>query len=224
MTQVPQPVGARGSLKWIQRAVNQTPPRDLDGLILPRLAGAVGLTWVSPLRSDDYAEYRDAYFLEQVGVGHLSPALSAFWPGRGPQWDALARSDAQDILLVEAKAHVDELCSSPTDASEESRKKIEAALADTAAYLGAKPRAPWSQLFYQLANRLAHLHFLRKNECKAWLVLVNFVGDDKMKGPASAAEWEVAYQVAWHVLGVGKRHPLSKYIIHIYPDVAAFPG
>jgi hypothetical protein len=184
------------------------------------LVGATSLTWVSPVRSEGHAEYRDADFLEKVGVSHLKTDLAAFWPDRGPQWDALACSDAGDIILVEAKAHVGELCSSPTGAGATSLAIIEAALKETADHLGAKPRAQWSQLFYQLANRLAHLYFLRKNGCKAWLVLVNFVGDDAMKGPTTAAEWEAAYQVAWHVLGVSKRHALSKYIIHVYPDVA----
>ena len=224
MARVPQPVGTRGSLNWIQRAVNQASPRYLDGLILPSLAGARSLSWRSPLSSDDYAEYRDADFLRIVGAGHLATALAEFWPSSGPQWDALARSDVGDIILVEAKAHIPELLSSPTGASEASRAMIEAALTETGTYLNAKPRAPWTQLFYQLANRLAHLHFLRRNECKAWLVLVNFIGDDEMEGPSSAAEWEAAYQVAWHALGVGKRHLLSKYIIHLYPDVAKLPG
>jgi hypothetical protein len=78
---------------------------------------------------------------------------------------------------------------------------------------------PWAEGFYQLANRLAHLHFLRKNGVKAWLVLINFIGDRDMEGPSSEAEWRAAYQVVWHVLGARKDHRLSPFTIDIYPDV-----
>ena len=37
--------------------------------------------------------------------------LQHFGPSVGPQWDGLARSDVGNILLVEAKAHIDELFS-----------------------------------------------------------------------------------------------------------------
>ena len=41
---------------------------------------------------------------------------------------ALARTDREDILLVEAKAHIGEVCSPPSQASDASRQQIEAAL------------------------------------------------------------------------------------------------
>jgi hypothetical protein len=123
-------------------------------------------------------------------------------------------------LLVEAKAHIGELCSPATQASPSSRKTIERALKDTISYVRAKPNAPWSGAFYQLANRLAHLYFLRKHGLKAWLVLINFVGDDDMSGPRSEREWNAAYQVVWHVLGVPKQHKLAPFIIEIFPDVS----
>jgi hypothetical protein len=105
-------------------------------------------------------------------------------------------------------------------ASPTSRARIDAALAETAAYVKAKPWAPWSTAFYQLANRIAHLYFLRKHGLQAWLLLVNFVGDRAMEGPSSDAEWKAAYQVAWHVLGVPKQHRLASYIVHVFPSVS----
>lgn len=217
---VVQPPGARGSLKWIQRAVNGRPSL-LDALILPRLGGATVIEWLSPLVGDDFAEYRDAAFLQRLGLSELTPALDEFWPRRGPQWDALARSDRGDILLVEAKAHVRELCSPPTQASGASRARIEEAFAETWAALGLTPEplAAWTDLFYQFANRLAHLHFLRQHGQPAWLVLVNFIGDEDMGGPATAAEWEAAHAVVRHVMGLPARHPLSPFVLHIHPHV-----
>lgn len=219
MTRVPQPAGVRGSLKWIQRAVNDR-PHILDGLVLSARGDIGAITWVSPLANDDFAEYRDGAFLNRIGCGRLAGALAGYWPQRGPQWDALGRTAGGNVLLVEAKAHVEELCSPGSQAGETSRRAIEAALATTAAYLRARPRTPWIDTFYQLANRYAHLHFLRSNGIDAHLFLVNFVGDDEVKGPGTAAEWEAAYKVVHHVLGIAQSHPLAPYVHHIYPAVA----
>jgi hypothetical protein len=218
MSRVEQPSGQRGSLKWIQQGVNLNSAA-LSALILPKLAGAKTINWRSPLAGYQYSEYRDGEFLVQIGADQLVSELERFWPSRGPQWDALAQCDDGSVLLVEAKAHIGELCTTPSQAGVESLEKIEAALDETASFIGAKPRAPWSSVFYQLANRIAHLHFLRKHGIKAWLVLVSFVGDTEMKGPFGQAEWEAAYQVVWHVLGIPKRHKLSAYIVEVFPDV-----
>ena len=219
MARFPQPAGFRGSLKWIQRAVNAH-PEVLDSAILPRLNKAGSIQWLSPLVGDDFAEYRDAAFLQRLGRPELAPRLAEFWPARGPQWDALALSDAGDILLVEAKAHLDELFSPATQASIHSRKKIEAALNDTMLTGRVQARGAWTDLFYQLGNRLAHLHFLRANGCSAYLVLVNFLGDADMNGLESTAEWEAAYRVVLHVMGVPADSPLLRYTVHVYPRVS----
>ncbi len=221
MSRVAQPTGTRGSLKWIQKVVNAHPAL-LDRMLLPTL-GARRIEWLSPLAADDFAEYRDRDFLVHLGLGDLGDALSTFWPERGPQWDALACSDASDVILVEAKAHIDELCSPPTKAGEASRQRIETALKQATAALGVSPRGAWTDVFYQLANRLAHLHFLRRNGVAAWLVLINFVGDTEMGGPTNAAEWEAAYRIVNHVMGLGARHRLAPYVVHLYPDVADLP-
>jgi hypothetical protein len=211
--------GERGSLKWIQRAVASASPT-LEQPILDR-TGASRIIWRSPIADDSLAEYRDADFLNRVGLARLAPALSEFWPARGPQWDALALTDKEDVLLVEAKAHVRELCSPGSQATGASRERIAGNLDEIAARLGAHPgRAPWITQFYQLANRLAHLCFLRDNGVKAWLVLVNFIGDGDMEGPARATEWQAAYQVAWHVMGLSPRHPIARFCIEVFPDVA----
>jgi hypothetical protein len=209
---------ARGSLKWIQHAVNQKSGY-LDSLLLPPLGGATKISWKSPLASDEFAEYRDSTFLNRIEADVLAGELTKFWPARGPQWDALAVSDRGDRLLVEAKAHIEELCSPASQAAGTSREMIEAALSQTAQYLGANQHAAWTTLFYQMANRLAHLYFLRKQGLNAWLVLINFVGDKEMFGPTSPAEWKAAYQIVWFVLGLPKSHKLSRYVIEIYPDI-----
>ncbi|WP_079731340.1 hypothetical protein [Novosphingobium mathurense] len=172
------------------------------------------------MENDDFAEYRDGDFLDLIGLGNLRPALSDFWPDRGPQWDALGVSDRGAVLLVEAKAHVGETCSPGTSASEASRKRIADALSACADRLGAKPnRAPWTDYFYQRGNRMAHLHFLRDQGVPAYLVLVNFLNDADMKGPSTPETWQAAYDVAFHLMGLGKRHSMSRYIIEVFPKV-----
>lgn len=215
---VNQPEGQHGSLKWIQKSINGARP-DIFIPVLEK-TGAAAIEWRSPLASDDFAEYRDAAFLDRLGLASLSADLAGFWPSRGPQWDALGRTDRDDILLVEAKAHVGELCSPATQASAVSRARIEDRLSAVATALHARPgHAPWTDHFYQLANRIAHLWWLRERGIAAWLVLVNFLGDSDMRGPSSASEWQAAYQVAWHVMGLDRRHPLSHFIIEIFPSV-----
>jgi hypothetical protein len=191
----------------------------LARLILPSIPGAASIGWRSPLAADDYAEYRDADFLKTIGASDLADKLGSFWPHRGPQWDALGVTDTGAVLLVEAKAHIAELCSPRSMAGEESLSRIKEALGATATYLQCKPIADWHVAFYQLTNRLAHLHFLRSSGVDAWLVLVNFVGDKEVSGPSSAGEWEAAYQIVWHVLGVGKSHLLSRHVMDVYPEV-----
>lgn len=39
--------------------------------------------------------------------------------------------------------------------------------------------------------------------------LIDFVGDDEVRGPSSKAERRAAYQVIWHVLGIGPEYKLS---------------
>ncbi|HEY2873304.1 MAG TPA: hypothetical protein VGJ56_15375 [Reyranella sp.] len=196
----------------------------MDQPILQTAGGDV-IAWLSPLSSDQFAEYRDGSFLQLIGKPELEPTLKKFWPSRGPQWDALGKTSQGDILLVEAKAHVAEMCSPATTASAESRSKIETALDEVAKALGANAgRAAWTEFFYQIANRIAHLHFLRVNGMESWLVFVNFLGDREMGGPTTPEAWEAAYQVAFHVMGLRKNHPLSRFIIHVYPNVGDTRG
>ena len=88
------------------------------------------MTWLSPLLTDEWAEYRDEAFLERIGHPELAAALNGFWPTRGPQWDGLAKT-GDIVLLVEAKAHVGELASSGAAESPASRDLIAKSLDTT---------------------------------------------------------------------------------------------
>ncbi|GAB5463045.1 hypothetical protein [Hoeflea alexandrii] len=205
-----QPTGTRGSLKWIQRAVQDRP------FVLEHPSiGAV--EWLSPLAADNFAEYRDEAFLDRVGLSPLSVVLDDFWPKRGPQWDALGVAEKSVVVLVEAKAHLDELFSS-FKAGETSRHRIESSLSVVRTALKAQDGADWTRRFYQYANRLAHLWLLRSNGVDARLLLVGFLNDHDVKGPSSAEDWRAAYRMMDYALGLPRQHALSPNILHVFPD------
>jgi hypothetical protein len=153
------------------------------------------IRWVSPLAQEGYREYRDAEFLERVGLRGVAGDLSAFWPTMGPSWDALGVvSDSlgrikPGVILVEAKSHIAEIYGSGCQASPESLCKIEAAISHARSWCGVSTGENWLGPLYQSANRIAHLYFL--HEClrtPAWLVNLYFTGDPI--GPADRLAWE----------------------------------
>ena len=220
MSRIPQIEGQKGSLKWIQKLVNQA-PEVLNTQIRNNFALPFDeeITWLSPKTEDNYAEYRDQAFIDLLDVDLVNVPLNKFWPSRGPQWDAPAKSNKGNIFLVEAKAHIAELNSPGTKAKGKSRHQIETSLVKTQQYLNANSTIDWMNSFYQYTNRLAHLYLLRElNNLPAYLVFVYFVNDAEMNGPRSAAEWQGALKLLHSYLGVGS-HKLSRYIFEVFIDV-----
>ena len=186
---------SKGSQRQLQDFVNKT-PSELNQQIFGAIASlpcSAGLRWVSPLKGEKYREYSDADFLRAVRQTALSFALQSFWPSGGPSWDALAIVNAggpPGVLLVEAKAHPDELESSCGAKDQISKQKIKAALDATKSWLGVDQSSDWLTQYYQSGNRLAHLYFLREiAKVPAWLANVYFV-DDGSHIPTRRVEWE----------------------------------
>lgn len=201
---VPQSTGTKGSLKWMQRLVAEVPDFFRGGSPPGLTPPSDPLEWVSPLSSDQWAEYRDGDFLDRIGHGSLKQALSAFWPTNGPQWDGLAVSALGEVVLVEAKANIPELHSA-CGASLPSRGRIDTALTETATALGTVVTPAWTDTYYQYANRLAHLHFLRKNGVQAQMLFIYFVGDGDVRGPMSKADWQTALTEMYKALGLAQK-------------------
>lgn len=212
----------RGSQKWIRLAVNNA------SSLFNREVRAVSnidpentITWVSPLVDDDYAEYRDENFLNRLGITLSQRPLDTFWPHRGPQWDALGRTENGSVLLVEAKANILEILSSGTKATEKSRNLIVSSIREVQDFLKVDHTICWTGKLYQYANRLAHLYLLRElNGIDAHLLFVYFIGDKDVNGPKSKIEWESALEVVKGILGIGNRHLLSKYVSDVFIDVS----
>ncbi len=180
----------------------------------PALAGST-ITWKSPLADDGFKEYLGAAALKQLDLDRLTPELSAFWPKRGPQWDALAVVDAKNhtptVILVEGKSHPDELLRGSPCRSKpgENRDLIEQSLRWARFRLGVSESFAdaWTGPLYQSANRLAHHVWLRSLGVHSFFAHLLFTGDPKE--PTTAEEWSEASELADERLGIAGRLPVG---------------
>jgi len=215
----PQKSDSHGSLKNLQVAIN-IKKKYLDTVISKEVGKQIIIDWKSPLKADDYAEYRDEDFLRRLGIlNKIKYSLSDFWPNNGPQWDALGVSE-DEIILVEAKANIPEMVSPGTKAEPGTRKRIENSLNELKKYLSVSDSIDWTGTFYQYVNRIAHLYYLReKNQIKARLLFIYFINDITVHGPKTKDEWLGAIQTMECYLGLAKKHKLRKYIHDIFIDI-----
>jgi hypothetical protein len=212
MSRVPQELCARGSQRWMQWFVNHA-PHVIDDQI-----GLGPIDWRSPLRNDQYAEYRDAAFLERIGVTLRRRPLEAFWPPHGPQWDALGRAATGEAVLVEGKAHENELYWPASGTSEAGLARIQASLAEAAVSMNVPAGFDWSRQFYDYANRLAHAYLLEQvNGVAVQLVFVYFIGDTDMKGPTARSAWDMAIEMVQTALGLKSPPP---FVRDVFIDVS----
>jgi len=215
----PQGKAEKGSKKWIQNIVNRSPSsldsRIREGGFLPE---GKFISWLSPLATDNYAEYRDAGFLERLDLSAHKEGLLQFWPSRGPQWDALGvQQDLQRCYLVEAKANIPELVSTCQAKDPVSIRRIEESLNITREHFCIDSNLTWLHGSYQYANRLAHLYFLREvAKVDAVLVLVYFLNDPTYL-PTSHEAWQGALTLQKKLMGISS-HILQKSVCEIFVD------
>lgn len=209
-----RPATTQRSEHWLRVAVNEHTAE-----LNKRVSATLGLDpgddikWLSPLRSDGFAEYFDQEFLDRLGLDDLRVPLRDFWPKSGPRWDGLAKTASGKVMLVEAKAHIEEAVDFRSQAVDpKSKAKINAALASAKAAFRASELADWHQPFYQYANRLAHLYYLRTlNKCDAYLLFIYFADAPDVPKPCAAAQWEGAVRLTEKCLGLGA-HPFRRFI------------
>lgn len=209
----------KGSQKWIQKLVNENLD-SLNTLLKEKLNLSKDdeIHWMSPLENDDFAEYYDKGFLEKLGLSALAPELGKFWPKGGPHWDSIGKSKSGEVFLIEAKSHIPELMSSLKATNPNSKRQIKESLSWTKKELGSNNDFDWSKTFYQYANRLAHVKFLRHNNVSAYFVSVYFLNDSEMNGPETADEWHGALRLLHRCLGL-EEHILSRLVVELFIDV-----
>ena len=196
----------------------------LDALVLD-LVKAATIDWLdfgfdNSTPSKD-AELKGLSFLEDNR--EIENAWEKFWPtGRGiHNWDAVAKlgfgSAGKEWLLVEAKAHLEEMKSSCM--AEGGLAKISAAFTEVKSALGVAPDREWLNPYYQYCNRVAALYFLHKNTIPARLLFIYFCGDKgdaRRTCPETESDWKPALaEQAAHV-GLPQRHLLAERVHALY--------
>ena len=189
----------------------------------------LNISWTSPI-APDYLEYFDDKFLDALGIKDYTEEkypLSKFWPPSGPRWDALGCGNGKGFI-VEAKSHIPEMFGNISeDTKPESLEIIKNSLNTVyrkiRAYGDATPfPGDWTKVFYQYANRLAHLYYLRVlNELDVYLVFVYFLNDPYwgINSIPSKEKWEGVISTVKNYLGFcDYNHALSDYVIDIFID------
>jgi hypothetical protein len=212
-----QDPNSHGSLKDIQILINEKNDI-LDIELSKHLKDEITVKWVSPLKGDNYSEYRDEDFLNILGVNNINIPLTNFWPKKGPQWDALGRYNNK-LFIVEAKANIPELKSPKTKASGDSKILIEKSLNEVKKYLNIDISYNWLDKYYQYINRIAHLYYLRVlNRLNAYLIFVYFLNDTSVNGPKTIEEWENEIIELHKKIGLKNDNLLSNFILDIFID------
>ena len=209
MARYPRKPQTTGSEHWLRLAISEH-AGELDHAVQESFAfeSTEAIEWLSPIGSDEFAEYRDEHFLQRLDILTLQVPLAQFWPSKDPQWDGLARTSSGRIILLEAKAYLDEVADSKTAASyPASRALIHKSLLEAQDFFEAKGGQPWTETYYQYANRLAHLYFLRElNHLDAYLIFLNFADAPDRTTPASTADWEHHRKAVRKQLGLSERY------------------
>jgi hypothetical protein len=205
-----------GSQRLIQFYVNEQTAL-LNRAIEEAFGHHVPLRWVSPLKTNQYREYKDLEFLKALGMVKHGHQLKGFWPRGGPRWDALACVDlgTAGVLLVEAKSHLPEMYAGECKATSlNSLQMIDASLEKTKTWVGADPTVKWLErhpyqlkarqrtgCLYQMANRIAHLYFFREVlGVDAWFVNLCFVDDPH--SPTTQTQWGLGLTEAKRNMGI----------------------
>lgn len=221
MSREPRPTETKRSEHWLRMMVNTH-----TGLLDRWIAEAFGwqdrkITWRSPVQDDGFAEYRDQEFIDRLGLGaqNMAMPLQEFWPRGGPRWDGLATTEDGGLILVEAKAYIEEAVDYRSKAGPEALAQIHKRLDEAKSAFRASPDACWHTPLYQMANRLAHLYFLAEiNKRDAYLVFVNFANAPDVALPATREEWQGAIRLERKCLGL-KDSELSRRTAAVIIDL-----
>ena len=108
----------------------------------------------------EWADIKFFKHLPQFNYDRISTEWDEFWPKRGQRWDGIFLQDGV-VYVVEAKAHTKEMEQKCSATNQKSIDKIKRAFKDVT---GNQSKADlwYNSEHYQLANRIAFVHFLNK--------------------------------------------------------------
>ena len=165
-------------------------------------------------------EYKGIEFLKDlVNYKTIEENWKDYWPGDNQNWDGIILNINQtswQYILVEAKAHLEELVSDTDAKKEQSIAKISRAFDSTRKRFGISASKDWSKCYYQAANRLAFINFLLENGIKASLLNIYFINGwpNDQKNVTSVQMWEEKIQDEYSYLGINDN--AKKYIHEVF--------
>jgi len=215
----------KGSKYLIQKLFKQNNEAKLTQEIQKADPTVGNITWISPLASEQFKEYKLNYKSIREKLG-LKAFNMKFWPSGQPQWDAIGivknQNGAQDtLILVEAKAHISEIKTPCGAKADDSIKLIQDSLRKTHDDIrtteGLKSinhtfkQDLWMGLYYQVGNRLVFLNELKQQGYSVKLVFLNFVNDPTLI-KTSETEWLDHYKSVFTQM-LGFPHPPKDVIV-----------
>lgn len=198
-----------------------------------QITGGSHIQWLDfPFSTVNQALHHDQEWqgIEFIDDANVQKKWDAFWPqtGNPPNWDAVGKllgSNGEEWLLIEAKAHLEEVHSSCAATHPKSVEMINNALfASQASFASKVTTSQWLSPYYQFCNRLSVLHFLMR-ACEpaipAHLVFVYFLGDTNgnQKCPQSVSEWKVVIQKMYETIGLDIHADLFSRVHQIFLPV-----
>jgi hypothetical protein len=222
--------GKKGSKFWIQTLLNLDNGNILSSKILKIDPTIENITWISPLKKENYREFKTKEILEKFSNATNTFVSSdiSFWPYQGPWWDAVGVNyEKNTIILVEAKAHIDETmtkCLSKDlrniELIKQSMKEAHDIIVSDSKYGISNNHIydadVWFKKYYQLGNRLTFMVQLRKQGLDVKLILLNII-DDPTHIATSRIKWESHYKEVFQSMLGSVNCP--EYVVMINFDV-----
>lgn len=189
-----RPLDVKRSEMWLRKLINEHPNLLNEFLLANKIISKTEIIdWLSPLSNDDHAEYYDKEFLERLGIdkSKIKIPLNEFWPIGGPRWDGLGKTNTNKYFVIEAKAHIEEAVDYNSGAkAKKSISLIEESIEKARNFYSNNPSSYWQKPFYQYANRLAHLYYLKEiNELNAYVIFIYFCNASDVDKPTSKDQW-----------------------------------
>lgn len=158
-------------------------------------------------------------FKEQSNYSEIEAEWEKFWPQRGSSqnWDGIfVQNDVW--YFVEAKAHLEEANQKCGATSQESIDTIKDAFKETCGE-SEKTQRWLDSNCYQLANRLAFVHFCEKVGIEARLLYISFINGyetNPRKNVTDIKTWEDKWKEEYDALKLSET--LKSKVYHLYID------